>query len=51
MLLETLKAVYKAIRPKTRRELEEDYLSESKDLTDLERRIKKLENNNLTGWI
>jgi hypothetical protein len=42
------------IRPKTRRELEEEYLAKSVDMVDLERRIKLLENprKNLImgGW-
>lgn len=30
---------------------EEKWLSESNDLVELERRIKRLENQNLRGWI
>lgn len=32
-----------AIRPKTMRELEEEYLSRASDLSDLERRMKKVQ--------
>lgn len=41
--------VWDMIRPKSRREIEEAYLSRATDLTDLERRIKRLENGNLSG--
>ncbi len=30
---------------------EEQWLSQSSDLVELERRIKKLENQNLRGWV
>jgi len=36
--------IWEYIRPKTRRELEEEYLAKSVDMVDLERRIKLLEN-------
>jgi hypothetical protein len=46
---------YNMIRPKTRRELEEEYLSEAVDMVDLERRMNILErpptNPNLSGWV
>lgn len=46
---------YNMIRPKTRIELEEEYLSKSVDMVDLERRMKILErpptNPNLSGWV
>lgn len=39
------------IRPLSRRERMEAYLAESVDIADLERRLKKLENENLSGWV
>lgn len=42
--------IWNAIRPKTQKEIEAEYLSNSTDHADLERRIKKLENSNLSGW-
>lgn len=53
--MKLLLKVYKYIRPKTRRELEEEYLSKAVDMVDLESRMKILErppeNPNLRGWI
>lgn len=46
-----LSKVWNKIRPKTERELQDEYLSQSADLADLERRIKYLENHNLRGWL
>ena len=43
--------IWNAIKPLSRKQQEEAYLAQSTDLTDLERRIKKLENNNLSGWV
>jgi hypothetical protein len=43
--------VWNTIKPQSRREQDEAYLAKATDLTDLERRIKKLENDNLSGWI
>lgn len=51
MLLNKIKTIFNAIRPKTRRELEYEYLSASTDLADLERRVKRLENPNLRHWV
>ena len=39
------------IRPLSSRERMEAYLAESVDIADLERRLKKLENENLSGWV
>lgn len=43
--------LWDVIRPKSRREEEESYLAKATDLTDLERRMKRLENDNLSGWV
>lgn len=43
--------LWDAIRPKSRKEQEEAYLAKATDLTDLECRMKRLENDNLSGWI
>lgn len=43
--------IFNAIKPQSRKEREETYLAKATDLTDLERRIKKLENDNLSGWV
>lgn len=43
--------IWNAIKPLSRTQREEAYLAQSTDLIDLERRIKKLENNNLSGWV
>lgn len=51
MLLNKIKTIFNAIRPKTRRDFEHEYLAQAKDLTDLERRIKHLENPNLRHWV
>lgn len=46
-----IKKVYNAIRPKPQRELEDEWLSQSGTLEELERRMKMLENKNLKGWV
>lgn len=51
MILNRLKSLAKSLLPKTQKQLEEEYLAKSQDLTDLERRVKKLENPNLSGWL
>ena len=38
-------------KEKARYELEEEYLSQSVDMVDFERRMKNLENRNLKGWV
>lgn len=43
--------IWEAIRPMSRKEQDEAYLARATDLTDLERRIKRLENDNLSGWV
>ena len=39
-----LKALWSKVRPKTQKELDEEWLGQSKDLCELERRIKSLHN-------
>lgn len=39
----TLKKIWNVIRPKTDRELIEEYLAQSVDMVDLERRQKKIQ--------
>lgn len=49
-----VKAIFKYFRPKSEREMIEDYLSRSTDLVDLERRQRQLTygiNPNLKGWV
>jgi len=48
-----IKKIFKKIKPKTQQEIEYEYLSQSKDLVDLERRQRLLmrENSNLKGWV
>ena len=44
--------IWKAIRPMTDAEMRDEYLGQSKDHGDLERRLRHLENSNLRGrWI
>jgi len=43
--------IWNSIRPLSRKQREEAYLAQATDLTDLERRIKRLENTNLSGWV
>ena len=45
------KKIWKHIKPKTEAERIEAYLSEASDMADLERRLKKLQNVNLNGWV
>lgn len=49
--MKLLSKLWNMIRPLTQREEEEKYLSEAKDLADLERRMKRLQNSNLSGWV
>ena len=37
-----IRRLWNRIRPKSQRELQDEYLADSVDLTDLERRLKKL---------
>lgn len=46
-----LKRIWKVIRPRTQAQIEHDWLAESHDLVDLERRQKVLTNKNLKGWV
>lgn len=51
-MISIMKKLFSVIRPKTQRDYEEEYLAKSNDLTDLERRQKKLiMNPNLSGWV
>lgn len=43
--------LWKSIKPLSQKEREEAYFARATDLTDLERRIKKIENSNLSGWV
>lgn len=43
--------LWNKIRPLSRKERMEAYLAESVDMVDFERRLKKLENENLSGWV
>lgn len=43
--------IWNTIKPLSRREREEAYLSKATDLTDLERRVRKLDDDNLSGWV
>ena len=54
-MMNWLNKVWDYIRPKSEREREEQYLAQSVDLVDLERRQKVLQNKhtnpNLSGWV
>lgn len=53
-VFKALSGVWNAVRPKTQKDRIEEYLSQSTDLVDLERRQKQLQwtsNPNLKGWI
>ena len=41
--MKRIKAIWEYLRPKSRLEIEEQYLAESTDLVDLENRIRKLD--------
>lgn len=43
--------LFRMIKPKTQREIEEEYFSKATDLSDLERRMRKVQNQNLRGWV
>tara|TARA_B100000085_G_scaffold258074_1_gene259879 strand:- start:528 stop:689 length:162 start_codon:yes stop_codon:yes gene_type:complete len=46
-----LKSFLKSMKPKSRQEREHEWLAQSSDLVDLERRQKILTNSNLKGWV
>lgn len=46
-----LKKLWNKIKPKTQQQIEHDWLAQSSDLVDLERRQKLLTNRNLKGWV
>jgi len=50
-MLNRIRKFYNIIRPKTQKELEHEWLSQSDSLEELERRMKVLENKNLKGWV
>ena len=50
-MMKFLKDAWFWIRPKTEREMVEEWLANSTDLVDLERRQKILLNPNLKGWV
>lgn len=51
MILSIVKNIVKSLKPKQRSDLDEKYLAKATDMTDLERRIRHLENPNLKNWI
>jgi|TARA_B100001094_G_scaffold253149_1_gene251426 hypothetical protein len=50
-MIKLIKKVWNAIRPRTQAQQEYDYLANSHDLQDLERRQRVLMNKNLKGWV
>ena len=46
-----IRKIWNIFKPLSHRERQEAYLSKATDLTDLERRVKRLENDNLSGWV
>jgi len=50
-MIKVLKAVANFFRPRSIKEMEHDWLAESDNLVELERRQKQLINPNLKGWI
>jgi len=50
-MITILKDLWFYIRPKTEKEMVEEWLAKSTDLVDLERRQKILLNPNLKGWV
>lgn len=51
MILRIIKKIINSLKPKKRSQLDERYLSKATDISDLERRIRHLENPNLKNWI
>ena len=49
--MKIIKSILKFFKPRSIKELEEEWLAESHDLVELERRQKQLINPNLKGWI
>jgi|TARA_X000001036_G_C20345190_1_gene670215 hypothetical protein len=49
--MKILKNIWNYIRPKSQRELQEEWLASSHDLVELEKRQKQLINPNLKGWV
>ena len=49
--MKILKAIVNFFRPRSIKEMEHDWLAESDNLVELERRQKQLINPNLKGWI
>tara|TARA_B100000963_G_scaffold346033_1_gene350794 strand:- start:624 stop:776 length:153 start_codon:yes stop_codon:yes gene_type:complete len=50
-MIKILKKLWKLTKPRTQEQIEYDYLANSQDLADLERRQKVLMNKNLKGWV
>jgi len=50
-MIKLVKKVWNVIRPRTQAQIEYDYLANSHDLQDLERRQRVLMNKNLKGWV
>ena len=46
-----LKRIWKVLKPRTQAQAEHDWLSQSHDLAELERRQRILTNKNLKGWV
>ena len=49
--MKILKEIFNFFIPRSIKELEHDWLAESENLVELERRQKQLINPNLKGWI
>jgi len=49
-MVDIITKVWKFILPKTERQHLEAYLAKSSDLADLERRLKRTQNSNISGW-
>ena len=49
--MKIVKLILDFFRPRSIKELEEEWLAESPNLVELERRQKQLINPNLKGWI
>lgn len=46
-----LKRIWNFIKPKSQSQVEHEWLAQSHDLAELERRQKHLINKNLKGWV
>ena len=48
--MKKIKKIWNAIRPKSRIDREYDYLAQSTDICDLERRLRALQNGYANSW-